>query len=764
MTINALSLPVDIPWRRRCVSKDMNDAVICDGRFPLKWRSSIAIFTYEPPEPEQTLPDDLITYVKVSCTITGHQRNAKADLALPGQVTGFSSGDVTNAFETAVSQYHACYGALLQVSVGAPRGASFFAGRGRSPYIADFEPKKRELYELVTETGETMSRTLEAVNVGKSNVSSRSSEVVDGSAISLQMTQSAGDKQAQQTETTQSAQFEATNQKTNVGSSQIEDSRSSDLSRESRETNSHTTQLTQMYHQLTGYHVGTNRALFFMLPRPHIVQSPQTFVKGPRQLEGIQEFFLVVVRPKGWDDFCIEAYLETAHLTEPQTEPVRRTVYWPTKKVVAGIETASDTDGALSFGDDSHDGPEIADVDSYPVPPGCTIESATEIDRDTQMGTVSVLQNDPTGLVVKLSAHAHFTDDQSLFGGGNHSDPGWAQATYEIVLLTPEVRQTDAPRQLFLTGRSLCCCDEGLAGDLREHISYEAVLKDTAYRPTKFVDRLGRPALNPERRFHPQGEGVTILEANTLRDRIGQEMAASVSSLRRHPPGVLGLEESEYMAGVVARSLRRGDDTDVLELPGLSRALRSKLRGPAAGLRRSDLLAMSPQEQQARFGVSDEELVDLRRVAIGLVPSDEEPEAVWNRRRFGGATVPDVLNLDLEAARIRFQRAGLSAPNVTYVDSHACRGTVLRQSPPAGPRRLGEAAPALEVASGSCVLMPDLAGLALGDALLRLRDAGYLGRPKLAPANARVDASVTAARPKAGAWITPEADVMLTLG
>ena len=32
------------------------------------------------------------------------------------------------------------------------------------------------------------------------------------------------------------------------------------------------TRLMQMYHQLDSYHLGTNRAIFFMLPRPHIVQ------------------------------------------------------------------------------------------------------------------------------------------------------------------------------------------------------------------------------------------------------------------------------------------------------------------------------------------------------------------------------------------------------------------------------------------------------------------------------------------------------------
>ena len=35
-----------------------------------------------------------------------------------------------------------------------------------------------------------------------------------------------------------------------------------------------------------------------MLPRPHIVESEKTFVNGPRELEGIQEIFLVVMRPR----------------------------------------------------------------------------------------------------------------------------------------------------------------------------------------------------------------------------------------------------------------------------------------------------------------------------------------------------------------------------------------------------------------------------------------------------------------------------------
>src|SRR5262252_7459429 len=81
-----------------------------------------------------------------------------------------------------------------------------------------------------------------------------------------------------------------------------------------------------MYHQFTAYHIGTNRAVFFMLPRPHIVQSDLTFVNGPRLLEGVQEILLVVLRPCHMPGFCVEAWLETAHIaSEPVTKPVQST-------------------------------------------------------------------------------------------------------------------------------------------------------------------------------------------------------------------------------------------------------------------------------------------------------------------------------------------------------------------------------------------------------------------------------------------------------
>ena len=91
-----------------------------------------------------------------------------------------------------------------------------------------------------------------------------------------------------------------------------------DASRERKELQSTTTQLSQMYNLLTGYHTGSNRAAFLMLPRPHILQPTdhRTFVQGLRIIEGVQDFFLVVVRPAGQNELKVDAHLQTGHFPE----------------------------------------------------------------------------------------------------------------------------------------------------------------------------------------------------------------------------------------------------------------------------------------------------------------------------------------------------------------------------------------------------------------------------------------------------------------
>lgn len=179
------------------------------------------------------------------------------------------------------------------------------------PHIIDFEPKRRDLYQAATETGEVLSGSKSALSTNKALTHTESSEssVTFGASASFvpeQLTGGLGGEAS--VSTTQ----------TNTETDQDQWSVQTDASRERRETQGATTQLSQMYNLITGYHAGTNRASFLSLARPHVLQPTdyRTFVQGIRAIEGMQEYFLIVSRPKGIEGLCIEASLETGHYPE----------------------------------------------------------------------------------------------------------------------------------------------------------------------------------------------------------------------------------------------------------------------------------------------------------------------------------------------------------------------------------------------------------------------------------------------------------------
>jgi hypothetical protein len=53
----------------------MIDPKVCDRKFPYRWRSSVAVFPYQPAEDQQTYDEMIVSYLKVACTITSFQPN-----------------------------------------------------------------------------------------------------------------------------------------------------------------------------------------------------------------------------------------------------------------------------------------------------------------------------------------------------------------------------------------------------------------------------------------------------------------------------------------------------------------------------------------------------------------------------------------------------------------------------------------------------------------------------------------------------------------
>ena len=275
--------PVRIPWRRLSVSGDIMDAAHDDRRFPLRCRTSLAIFYYQPAVDEALYPDSTITYLKVVCSIAGYQVDGRA-LGVHGERPSEWDSRVWRRYSALIRDCSPCYGALLQISV-------FPRGRGgipleHYPYITDFEPKKREMIEIVTQTGEAMSCSEPSVRIDSRGTTVGSLEAIDvtrgwsPSAVEIG----------------------------NVGR------RLSAGQQGEAEPGSHTTPLAQMCHCLDSYHLGGNRALFVLSPRPSVVDIDLAATGGLRHLEGIQEFFLIIEQPKHVADLRVEAQLETAHL------------------------------------------------------------------------------------------------------------------------------------------------------------------------------------------------------------------------------------------------------------------------------------------------------------------------------------------------------------------------------------------------------------------------------------------------------------------
>src|SRR5579859_6523897 len=178
MAIIGLNLPTDIPWEQVCVTQDMMAIAACEAHHPPKWQTSIAISQYVPEEEYQVYTGRKITYLKVTCSITGFQPR---DKEVEGRINfGGVSVQTIDNIDSLLETYLPCTGALIQVAVsphtkfsGAP-GATL----DKYPYFMDFQPKKRELYEMVTETGERSSRSLESLKVGKASGNSESLEVL----------------------------------------------------------------------------------------------------------------------------------------------------------------------------------------------------------------------------------------------------------------------------------------------------------------------------------------------------------------------------------------------------------------------------------------------------------------------------------------------------------------------------------------------------------------------------------------------------------
>jgi hypothetical protein len=293
----------------------MMDIKFGNKKFPFRWRSSLAISAFEPDSAAAptSLCEGRLTLLKLTATITGYQPTPEETRQ------GFASfpNVPTEELQRIIGQYFACYGALVTVAVFPHKsslgGAPLPSGTKLEdfPHILDVEPKTRDLIQAATETGEILTTSKSNIKTNKSLTHTESSET------GFTLTGLAGQPDVAPNQKKPSNVTAQLSHK-NTESEQENWSVATDASRERQEKEGTVTQVSQLYNLLSSYHVGTNRAQFLMLARPHVLDPTdhRTFVNGLRQIEGVQEFILIVARPPGLPGLCVEAQLETGHFPE----------------------------------------------------------------------------------------------------------------------------------------------------------------------------------------------------------------------------------------------------------------------------------------------------------------------------------------------------------------------------------------------------------------------------------------------------------------
>jgi hypothetical protein len=749
ISITTFSLPIDIPWTRIAFSSDMMDKTACDRELPLRWRSSIAIFEYEPPIDQQRSDDFLVTYLKVSCTVTGYQEDGK-EIRIRERLgrSGWTKQDLTDKLGEMVSKYYPCHGAILEVVV-APAEDGY--ALSDYPYFADFDPKKRELYEAVTDTGEVMSRSLEDVNVRRGQTTLQSHEVKDKTTLSAGTSASYMGFTGTGSATNESGT-------TDVNQQGSENVRTTDALRESREQFTHMTQLSQMYHQLDSYHLGTNRAAFFILPRPHTVQAPTTFVNGPREIEGVQEFMLVVVRPKTMEEFCVEAYLETAHLTgKPIYDDHPTTLQLPLRVDASNKWTrttvVSSTTKLADYVIDTSQGPQGVPLNG--VPHGDT--GGYQVNWVNENGQPR--EEHPPGERGLLSDYSFIVNKDTVtvtgwavadgYGRGKNEQT-WPtslelSATVYLKKAVPSLISHESG--LMITGRAVCSC-----GVRREAIAEAAKGPSLVYE---------KELPNREARQRRDDASMTIRDANQLGADLKREMVQSLSSPDRYPRGTVGLLDSQLVAGIMAANIRQSNretDTRLLEWPGVDRDLARRVTAYAPAVTRSVLLGMPLARQVEDFGLTFAEAVALRRTLADLA-APSGPPPVPERSQIA---VPLLTGLQSFAAQSALSAAGLGLGSTTVVDSPLTSGSVIAQDPLAGVKVEPATEVSVQVASGCSVRLPEVLGLRLSEASCRLHQAGLRSEPSV-EGRPGPESEVVALDPPPGTLVTPKTPVTMTL-
>lgn len=477
-TENPLPQPEDIPWQLMCVSNDMLDPNRCNKKFPMPWKSSIAVSAYEPKE--EDLPEPFcagkITYLKVTVSITGYQ---PTDDEIEEGFTEFGNTPVEAALDEIFATYFGCYGALLNIAVF-PNSATSWQLQD-FPKIIAMEPQVRELIQSATESGELLTASRSGISTSKSFTNTDTTKTGISGSNSTTTNANIGLTVPSKPPLTVGGGLSSQNNMgfTHEWGNTTQDSQqiNANASQERSEKQSTSTQISQLYNLLSAYHLGTNRAVFFMLPRPHMLQptSRRTFVQGVRSIEGIQEFFLVVSRPNTMEGICVEARLDTGHFPE-DAEVKEPPVKYEESEIEYRIYETAKNGANNGQGLFNQQGQIVSFDETFSVPSGWFVDRRTPPPSNFPKGDpghigITEIDNGSNSQGTPFEYNYQATDTEvnikGKIQGANWTGPGAIfNKRYRVYLrsilpVSSEIGASTDIADLFITSRTLCCCFYG---------------------------------------------------------------------------------------------------------------------------------------------------------------------------------------------------------------------------------------------------------------------------------------------------------------
>jgi hypothetical protein len=359
-------------------------------------------------------------------------------------------------------------------------------------------------------------------------------------------------------------------------------------------------------------HVGTNRALFLLLARPHVLQPTdfRTFVQGLRAIEGVQEFFVIVSRPQDMEGLCVEASLETGHFPEDTAIIQPEPEYDESSEDFPVNQTAKS--GLISK--------ECKDFEvPYTVAGGWIVDRRPERGPDPGHPGLKMIEDRSNGQA-KDSLHDYNylpTGDGTVTVSGGicgsrvpFSDDAKFDRTYRVFTRSEQPKPSHAEPhadvgRLVITWRELCVCFRS------KNACPEVMPRPGRHDPdgrsivAEPVIRINRTLLESRTRGGARGPAMKAF----LR-QVENLMANSWRLPGRYPPGTVGFLDTDFFKDQVAKVTPH----DILRTP-LNRAADVPARLQQAFGERAtvgDVLALDLATLARRAGISIAQARDLR--------------------------------------------------------------------------------------------------------------------------------------------------------